>query len=376
MCKTLFCCLIFIAFTSVSASTQTFFYTNPEHNGIISFFNITGRVKDKILVWQTNRDHPEKSAILVYDNDMKIKNRVNTTLIRNGNTYLTDFVATRDSLLVIYQYLKNNLLICELAGYNSEGLNTSIQQIDSLTLNSPEEFNQRAFTVIRSGNKQSFALVRAEVEPNETMRLLYRYYGQSFTYTGEILLPNFLNASVLEGILLDNNANILLALSSGIDSNLELTIYKINTLTTNVTNTLKKLPGGSFINTSFNLLENNGNYLACSGWKQDSLKGIFLWKVNNELSDVIPNTIITDSILNDSPFNKLGNFTVTAFERNNDLNIFLRSESHLQLVANSIIKWEERVYTYSTTESANMIALQRAADVTSSGRYKIQTGVS
>lgn len=373
MHKILLSLLILILFNS-GINGQNFYYSNPENKGLISSFNIIGRVKDKILVWQTNKDHPEKSNILIYDNNMKIINRVNTDLIRNGNLYTINFVATPDSFQVVYQYLKGNALICELAGYNTEGLNTNTQQIDSLPLANPGEFNEKAFVVIKPGNGQSLALVRAEVASDKTVRILYHYFSPKSKYSGEALLPFSLNTSVLESLILDDKANILLALSSKTYSGFSLTIYKINAVNNIVTNTLRKLPAGDFINATLNLIEKDNNYFICSGWRKDSLKGVFLWKLDYDLDDVKPYTIITDSTLSDSLFGKLSNFKLTVFEMNGHFNIFLRSENRFQLIANSTATWKKPNYSYSATDSENMIALQKAADITSSFKHETRTG--
>ena len=368
--------LVSILFNPIIINAQNFHYSNPEKKGLISSFNIIGRVKDKILVWQTDKDHPENSGILIYDNDMKIVKRVNTNLIQNGDLFAVNFVAKTDSFQVIYQYLKNNKLMCELATYNSEGLNTGNQQIDSLPLDKPDEFNEKAFVILKPDHGQSFALVRAEIVSDKTVKVLYHYSSEKAMYSGETLLPFYPNKSILENLILDDKANILVALSSKCDSGSDLTIYKINAVNNVVTNTLRKLPAGNVMYASLNMVEKDGNYLICSGWQQDSLKGIFLWQLNYELDDVKPDAIVTDNILNDSLFTKLNKFRLTVFQMNGYFNIFLGSEDRFQLVTNPATIWSNQpTYIYKPTDSENMIALQRAADITNSFNYETQQNI-
>jgi hypothetical protein len=102
-------CLILVsAFSSVGQGPRIV-YTEPEReDSRRTEFDIIGKVGGNYLVYKNNRnDH----AISVYDEEMKLKDRVKLDYIKDRWINM-DFVAYQNHFYMIYQYQQRNTLYC------------------------------------------------------------------------------------------------------------------------------------------------------------------------------------------------------------------------------------------------------------------------
>jgi hypothetical protein len=102
-------CLIILSTFSASAQGPRIVYTEPEReDSRRTEFDIIGKVSGNYLVYKNNRnDH----AISVYDEDMKLKDRVELDYIKD-RWINTDFIAYQNFFYLIYQYQHRNTLYC------------------------------------------------------------------------------------------------------------------------------------------------------------------------------------------------------------------------------------------------------------------------
>ncbi len=88
---------------------QRITYTLPEREDSRNLnFEVIGKISGNYLVYKNNRT---KSAVSVYDNDMKLKQKVDLDFIPE-RTINVDFVAYPDYFFAIYQYQKRSVLYC------------------------------------------------------------------------------------------------------------------------------------------------------------------------------------------------------------------------------------------------------------------------
>lgn len=87
-------------------------YSSPENDDIRSLdFDIIGKVSGNYLVYKHIRNN---FAVSVYDNDMKLKDRVGLDFLPE-KTLNADFIAYQNFAYIIYQYQKRNVLHCMAA---------------------------------------------------------------------------------------------------------------------------------------------------------------------------------------------------------------------------------------------------------------------
>ncbi len=98
--------------------SQQITYTKPEYEDVRTVdFEIIGKVSSNFLVYKNIRN---KYAISVYDNDMKLKDRVVLDFMPD-KTMNVDFVAYPDFAYIIYQFQKRNILHCMAAKIDGNG---------------------------------------------------------------------------------------------------------------------------------------------------------------------------------------------------------------------------------------------------------------
>ena len=103
---------------SWQAFPQQITYSKPESEDVRSLdFDIIGKVSGNFLVYKNLRN---KYAIAVYDNKMKLKDKVVLDFMPD-RTMNVDFIAYPDFAYMIYQFQKKNILHCMAAAIDGNG---------------------------------------------------------------------------------------------------------------------------------------------------------------------------------------------------------------------------------------------------------------
>src|SRR5687768_12545923 len=102
-------CVALISICSASAQGPRIVYTEPEReDSRRTEFDVIGKVGGNYLIYKNNRnDH----AISVYDEDMKLKDRVQLDYVKDRWINM-DFIAYQNFFYMIYQYQQRNTLYC------------------------------------------------------------------------------------------------------------------------------------------------------------------------------------------------------------------------------------------------------------------------
>jgi len=114
--KTVFLLAVFILPFIISAQRIT--YSEPERDDSRSLnFEVVGKVSGNFVVYKNIRT---KNAVSIYDNDMKLKDRVDLKFIPD-RTINVDFIPYPDYFYVVYQYQRRSILYCMGAKLDGEG---------------------------------------------------------------------------------------------------------------------------------------------------------------------------------------------------------------------------------------------------------------
>ncbi|MEO7801269.1 MAG: hypothetical protein ABIR81_04680 [Ginsengibacter sp.] len=109
--KFIFLLVATVVFSS-SLFSQKITYSQPEREDTRSMlFEVVGKVSGNYLVYKNIRTNND---ISVYDNEMKLKERVKLDFIPD-RTFNVDFVAYQDFSYIIYQFQKRNVVYCMAA---------------------------------------------------------------------------------------------------------------------------------------------------------------------------------------------------------------------------------------------------------------------
>src|ERR1700712_982020 len=105
--------LLFSIAGTAMAQAPRIFYSEPEkEDSRRTNFEIIGKLNGNFLVYKSNRND---NAICIYDNDMKLKNRVKLDFTPDQQLINVDFVAYPDFFYMIYEYQRRGIVHCMAA---------------------------------------------------------------------------------------------------------------------------------------------------------------------------------------------------------------------------------------------------------------------
>jgi hypothetical protein len=231
---------------------------------------------------------------------------VNTDILKTDELYSINFINNSDYFCVFYQYRENDDYLARLAWFDENGNCTGIKTVDSIPLKVDEE--EIIAGVIQSNELKIFALVKVlPVIPQNAINVEYSLYSDSLVRSGEVKLPFDYNFSNINSFLLDRNKDLWLAKTENDSNKSVVGVYKINTLTHSVTNTIRQLDSGHLMQSSVNIFESTNKFLVYGEWisSPDSsgarmpLKGIFAWQLHPDLTVTSQHTDSGSNVLQD-----------------------------------------------------------------------------
>jgi hypothetical protein len=142
--------LIWVLMSPLLLFSQKITYSAPEQeDGRRTNFEIIGRIDGNILVFKNNRSN---NAICIYDNDMKLVQRVNQDFL--PDKYINvDFIQYPDFCYMIYEYQRKNVVHC--AAVKIDGLGKKMgEPVDLDTTQIGFAASNKIYTTIFSEDKQ------------------------------------------------------------------------------------------------------------------------------------------------------------------------------------------------------------------------------
>ena len=153
--KTLHIAILLIIYTNL-AQAQRIFYSDIERDDYRQMnFEIIGKVGGNINVY---KNFKSKNDISVYDNEMKIKNKVRLDMLPDRITNV-EFVAYQDYYHMIYQYQRKNIIYCASMKLNGEAkLMSDPVVLDTSHIEGNDEI--KVYTMVISEDKQKIMLFK------------------------------------------------------------------------------------------------------------------------------------------------------------------------------------------------------------------------
>jgi len=151
--------LILLVFTAslVKAQAPRILYSEPEkEDSRRTNFEIIGKMNGNFLVYKSNRND---DAICIYDNDMKLKNRVKLDFTPDQQLINVDFVAYPDFFYMIYEFQRKGVVHCMAAKLDGN-VNKITDPIELDTTQVGFAANNKIYTTINSDDKQSIMVFK------------------------------------------------------------------------------------------------------------------------------------------------------------------------------------------------------------------------
>ncbi len=145
--------LMVLIFTvaAVKAQAPRIVYSEPEkEDNRRTSFEIIGKMNGNFLVFKSNR---ADNAICIYDDDMKLLNRVKLDFVPDQQLINVDFVAYPDFFYMIYEYQRKGIVHC-MAAKLDPAVKKITEPIELDTTQVGFAANNKIYTTIASDDKQ------------------------------------------------------------------------------------------------------------------------------------------------------------------------------------------------------------------------------
>lgn len=198
-------CLTLFSFLSTSA--QRIYYTEPERDDTRrTNFEIIGKIGNNILIFKNNRSD---NAISVYDNEMKLLNRVDLNYM-DDRWINVDFVAYPDHATMIYQFQRKNIVYCMAVKLDSEGKRIT-EPVELDTTRIGWAANNKIYTTAYSDDKQKLMIFKINSKnPNNFLFTTFLYNNDlQLQESHRLYLPMEERNDYFTDFLLDNQGGLV-----------------------------------------------------------------------------------------------------------------------------------------------------------------------
>jgi hypothetical protein len=145
-------------------------------------FEIIGKMGNNINVYKNFKNRHD---ISVYDNEMKLKNRVNLGFLPE-RVINVDFIAYNDFAYMIYQHQRRNVMYCSMVKINAEGK----LMTDPVTLDTSQMMglmDNKVYSMISSDDKKQIVVFKIKRQ-NDKYYLITSLLFDNKSMTGKVPL--------------------------------------------------------------------------------------------------------------------------------------------------------------------------------------------
>ena len=173
--------LVFVV-SLLKAQAPRILYTEPEkEDSRRTNFEIIGKLNGNYLVYKANRND---DAICIYDNDMKLKDRVKLDITPDQQLINIDFVAYADFFYMIYQYQKKSIVHCVAAKLDANAK----KMMDPVELDTTQvgfASNNKIYTMVNSDDKQSIMVFKINSKNRDNFVFTTLLYNKDLQLRGK-----------------------------------------------------------------------------------------------------------------------------------------------------------------------------------------------
>ncbi|MEO5592095.1 MAG: hypothetical protein ABIR15_01450 [Chitinophagaceae bacterium] len=173
--------LLFFTACQLKAQAPRIVYTEPEkEDSRRTNFEIIGKLNGNFLVYKSNHND---DAICIYDNDMKLKERVKLDFTPDQQLINVDFVAYPDFFYMIYEFQRKGIVHCVAAKLDANAKKI----IDPIELDTTQvgfASNNKIYTAINSDDKQSIMVFKINSKNRDNFVFTTLLYNKDLQLRG------------------------------------------------------------------------------------------------------------------------------------------------------------------------------------------------
>jgi len=197
-----------LGFLFLVGNAQKITYSEPEReDGRRTDFEIIGKIGNNFLVFKNNRSD---NAICVYDNSMKLVERVNLDFMPD-KWINADFIAYPDFSYMIYQYQRKSVVHCTMVKIDDKGKLMG-EPVDLDTTQIGWATNNKIYNTVVSEDKQRIMIFKINSRNSRSFvftTLLFNSEMKLIVDKQRLSLPMEERNDYFTDFLLDNEGNLI-----------------------------------------------------------------------------------------------------------------------------------------------------------------------
>lgn len=202
-------CLAFcvIMISAVSASAQRIVYSEPDKDDTRRMnFEVIGKMANNFLVYKNTRGD---NYICIYDNDMKLVDKVKQEYMPEERLINVDFFAYPDHFYMIYQYQKKNIVHCDAV--KVDGMGRKLSEPVELDTTFIGMTSNKIYTSLSSEDKKRIILFKINSKNREKFLITTKLYDENLDLLKKsmLVMPMDERNDYLGEFALDNEGNLV-----------------------------------------------------------------------------------------------------------------------------------------------------------------------
>ena len=205
-------CFAFFCFLVASSFAQKIDYSLVDREDFKEMnFEIIGRMGNNINIYKNNRNRHD---ISIYDNDMKIKNRVKLEFMPE-KVYTVDFVSYGDFAYMIYQHQRRNIVTYSMVKINQDGKLMS-DPVDLDTSHIGGSADSKVYSMITSDDKKKIVIFKIKRVNDKNFQITSILYNNQMEVIKKTSfdLTNLERDGIFTDFLVDNDGDFVFGRAS------------------------------------------------------------------------------------------------------------------------------------------------------------------
>jgi len=202
----------FFCFWAVTGFAQKIDYSLVDREDFKEMnFEIIGRMGNNINIYKNNRNRHD---ISIYDNDMKIKNRVKLEFMPE-KVYTVDFVSYGDFAYMVYQHQKRNIVTYSMVKINQDGkLMTDPVDLDTSHIGGSSD--SKVYSMITSDDKKKIVIFKIKRVNDRNFQITSILYNNQMEVIKKTSfdLTNLERDGIFTDFLVDNDGDFVFGRAS------------------------------------------------------------------------------------------------------------------------------------------------------------------
>jgi hypothetical protein len=208
-----------LLFACLTGSAQRITYSEPDRDDPRSLnFEIVGKMNGNVMVYKNYR---EQHFMSIYDNDMKLVDKVKLEFMNSNRVLNTDFLQFPDFVYMIYQFQRRSIMYCMAVKIDPMGNKIG----EPVELDSTDNFNYSAsnkiYSVLNSEDKQKLMIFKINTKNDKAHVLTTCLFNKDLQLIkkSRLTIPMPQRNDFLSEFSLDNDGDLICVRASGTASN-------------------------------------------------------------------------------------------------------------------------------------------------------------